>query len=171
MKVFFLVLVVFFVSVLKAQVQTFFSDQKQGKEFFLEQVRKEAKAIRIASYRLSDRALFKELLKARQRGVDVEVFVDASSVHRTSPLLSLVKEGIFVWVWKGEKEHLRESFCLFGENPVWIGMDLFSLKSSWTHRSASLMIEDVEVGKKFSEEWGRLKKGKFIAISSYFDEL
>ena len=163
---------VFFITcILQAkEPEVYFSATTDLAKKYMEYVGQEEQSIRVVSYRLSDVKIITSLIQAHRRGVSVEVIVDPKSLTKHSKLRLLVEEGGEVFVWKG-KDRMHHAFCLFGQDLVWTGSYTFSLQTRFQHREGAVILSDLKSGKKFFEEFARIKRENTVPFLDYLKSI
>lgn len=149
----------------KSNVKLYFSPQDHLAEHLIGYIEKENKSIYVAVYCLTHRGISEALVKAKQRGVEVEVIVDPFSVKARSPVVRLAGSGIPVYVWdplfdtaKRKKAPLmHDKFCVFGGKSVWTGSFNFTYEADTVNRENALYLEDGEHAKKFLDQFRAMK--------------
>src|SRR3954462_6858725 len=89
-------------STLGPQTAVYFSPEDHLEKRLIEQIEKEKKSIHACVYAFTHTGIAKALIEARNRGIEVEVIVDRSSVKVRSPLKKLREAGVAFSVWDSE---------------------------------------------------------------------
>jgi phosphatidylserine/phosphatidylglycerophosphate/cardiolipin synthase-like enzyme len=158
----------------KGDIAAYFSPKDHLAEQLISLIDQETRSIYVAIYTLSHRGIAEALIRAKKRGVEVEVIVDAFSVKARFPLNRMAKSGIPIFVYdppfdaaKRKKAPLMHNkFCVFGGKSIWTGSFNFTYEATTAHRENALYFEDVETAKRYIEQFRAIKyKG-----SRYYEE-
>lgn len=167
------------------QYQVFFSPRDHVAEELISMIDKERKSIRAAVYSLAHRGVMKALMQAKQRGVDVEVIVDPTSVQAKSLFRRQSPFPLKVFVWdppgeskklssgkiiKRKKSLMHDKFCVFGDNRVWTGSFNFTQAASQSHRENVFAFESKEVAARYLDEFSQLKSEGCVPLATYIDK-
>lgn len=153
----------------------YFSPDDAVMTSLIDLMEQEKKSIRIAAYCLMHPGVAKALKKAKERGVFVEVVVDPYSVKSRSPLASMVKKGVPVYVWKsleeGKKRGLmHHKFCLLGEETVWTGSCNFTRQGEIANRENVVVLAGEEIATAFLEQFETIKKEECISYADFVSD-
>lgn len=106
---------------------SFFSPGDNIKALLLGFIGQETRFVRAALYRLTDADIADELIKARQRGVKVELVVDGSGVHDGySKVEKLRRAGIKIYV------HPANAFRIMHLKMMIFGSSIYGRPYVWT---------------------------------------
>lgn len=149
----------------KSQVKLYFSPQDHLADHLISYIEKESKSIHVAVYCLTHRGISEALVKAKKRGVEVEVIVDPFSVKARSPVVRLAGSGIPVYVWdpgfdpakRKKAPIMHDKFCIFGGKSVWTGSFNFTYEADTVNRENALYLEEPEHAKKFLDQFRSMK--------------
>ena len=154
---------------MQAATQVYFSPKDQVAGRLIERIDKEKQSIRIAIYCLSHSGIGRALIRAKKRGVSVEIIVDPFSVKVRTPLARLVKAGIPVYVWdpvrtpeEQEKRPraplMHDKFCIFGKENVWTGSFNFTNTADLVNQENAVILDEADVVAAFQAQFARIKK-------------
>ena len=117
---------------LPADCEVVFSPKDQVAEKLIGLINQEEKIIKVATYCFTHLGIASALVKAKERGVMIEVLIDPFSMRAKSSLNRLIENGVPLFVWDhnlhlqthGGKKRKRKSlmhdkFCIFGDSVVW----------------------------------------------------
>jgi phosphatidylserine/phosphatidylglycerophosphate/cardiolipin synthase-like enzyme len=164
------------------QYQVFFSPRDHVAEELISMIDKERKSIRAAVYSLAHRGVMKALMQAKQRGVDVEVIVDPTSIQAKSLFRKQSPFPLTVFVWdppveskqlsngkviRRKKSLMHYKFCVFGDNRVWTGSFNFTQAASHSHRENVFAFESKEVATRYLDEFSQLKSEGCVPLATY----
>jgi phosphatidylserine/phosphatidylglycerophosphate/cardiolipin synthase-like enzyme len=149
----------------KPEIQVFFSPKDQLAERLISFIDKEQKSIHVAIYTLSHRGISEALIRAKKRGVDVEVIVDPFSVKMRFPLGRMARSGIPIHVYdppfdpakRSKAPLMHNKFCIFGGKGIWTGSFNFTYEATNAHRENALYFEDPEIAKRYLEQFRAIK--------------
>jgi phosphatidylserine/phosphatidylglycerophosphate/cardiolipin synthase-like enzyme len=149
----------------KGDIWVYFSPKDHLAEQLISLIDAEQKSIHAAVYTFSHRGISEALIRAKKRGVDVEVVVDAFSVKMRFPLLRLSRSGIPVFVFdppfdatKRQKAPLMHNkFCVFSGRAVWTGSFNFTYEATTANRENALYFEDPDLAHRYLEQFRTIK--------------
>lgn len=157
------------------QGSIYFSPEDALEKRLIELIDEENKSIYIAIYCFTHREIGEALIKAKKRGVDVQLIVDKYSVKVRSPLAKMVGEGISICVWdskspnskKNERALMHNKFCVFGNDTVWTGSFNFTYRASRTHQENVIVLHNKEIAAEFKKQFNNIKMRGCLPFSSY----
>jgi phosphatidylserine/phosphatidylglycerophosphate/cardiolipin synthase-like enzyme len=164
------------------EYRVLFSPQDHVAEELISLIDKERSCIHMAVNTFSHRGVFKALLNAAERGVDVQLLVDPSSVKAHSLLAKPGESPFTVHVWspptetkrqkngrviQKKKSLLQEGFCIFGDKRVWISSLPLTLAATTTSRGNAFVFEQEGVATRYLAEFDRLKSVGGRPLSDY----
>lgn len=146
----------------------FAPDQKICKKL-VALINREQESIFIAAFMITDKRIAAALCRAHQRGVRVEVVVDAGCVQdRSNKISMLYEEHIPIYVYVPQSKGLirslmHDKFVLFGHTIyhrplVWTGSANFTCKADEINQENIVVLDDKDVYKRFMEQFQRLKE-------------
>ncbi len=152
--------------------EVYFSPQDKLADQLISLLNKEKKSVRIAVYCLMHRGIADALIRAKKRGVDVEVIVDPFSVKSRSPVHKLNEEGIALYVWnpddtyhytkgkkiKNRKPLMHDKFCVLGNEMVWTGSFNFTRDASQSHQENAVLLESESIAMRYLEEFDEIRE-------------
>jgi phosphatidylserine/phosphatidylglycerophosphate/cardiolipin synthase-like enzyme len=146
-------------------LQVYFSPDERVDLKLIEQIENEKKSIHAAIYCLSHSGIEKALVKAKERGIPVEIIVDPFSLKQRGICKRLHRAGVPLFVFKPKSVAknqraalMHDKFCVFGEDKVWTGSFNFTHAASLVNRENALLFTDPAVAKRFEEQFQRMKK-------------
>ena len=153
----------------QAATQVYFSPKDQVADRLIERIDKEKQSIRIAIYCLTHSGVGRALIRAKKRGVSIEVIVDPFSVKNRTPLARLAREGIPIYVWDPvrtpeEQEKyprgslMHDKFCIFGKENVWTGSFNFTNTANNVNQENVVVLDEADVVAAFQAQFARIKK-------------
>jgi phosphatidylserine/phosphatidylglycerophosphate/cardiolipin synthase-like enzyme len=159
--------------------EAYFSPKDHLAERLIQLIDKEQKSVQVAVYCLTHTGIANALVRARERGVDVEVIVDPFSIKSRAPLRKLDTAQVPLFVWEpkkllsmgryGERRPLmHDKFCLLGDHTLWTGSFNFTHDANTSHQENVLVVEDRDIVKKYREEFLSIKQ---LGCQSYREYL
>ena len=160
----------------KSTVRLYFSPQDHLAERLIDYIDQEETSIQVAIYSLTHRAISEALVRAKTRGVEVELIIDPSSVKARSPLVRMAAAGIPIYVWDPQLESVKRKkaplmhhkFCVFGRKSVWTGSFNFTYEADTMNCENALYLEEAAYAKPFLE---RFRSMKYKSCSPYEEYL
>jgi phosphatidylserine/phosphatidylglycerophosphate/cardiolipin synthase-like enzyme len=171
---FFLLFFLSFATLLPADqtLQVYFSPEERVDLKLIEQIDSEKKSIHAAIYCLSHVGIEKALIRAKERGVAVEIIVDPFSLKQRGicKRLSVGNVPLFVFKPKSVPKNKRaalmhDKFCIFGEDKVWTGSFNFTHAASLANRENALLFTDKAIAKRYEEQFQRMKRDNCLPYS------
>lgn len=157
-----------------SDVQVFFSPRDNVATHLIERIDSEENQILVAVYCLSHRGVSDALIRAKRRGVQVEVIIDPFSLYNKMAIGKLTHAKVDLSVWDeklnvpvrggrsmqngGRKPLMHNKFCVFGESVVWTGSFNFTYDATHAHRENVVVIEDAELAALYIREFHEIKK-------------
>lgn len=151
----------------EASCTVYFSPKDSVAEQLIRMIDQENKSIKVAIYTITHAKIIQALKRAHERGVNVEVVVDPTSIKARTPLLQLVKNQVPIFVWdppptigksgKAKKALMHDKFCIFGEERVWTGSFNFTYAAERWNAENALLIESSSVARKYLEQFHEIK--------------
>ena len=156
-----------------ADIQVLFSPQDHVATQLIDRINNEEKQVLVAIYCLSHRGVSDALVRAKRRGVHVEVIVDPFSLRCKMALGKLTHAKVDLVVWDdsmyvpmrggkamrmGNRRPLMQNkFCVFGDSVVWTGSFNFTYDATFAHRENVVIIEDKELAARYKQEFQDIK--------------
>jgi len=165
-----------------ANYQVLFSPEDHVADQLIALIDKEQKSIKAAVYCLMHRGIVNALIKAYQRGVQVEVIIDPYSIKPRSPVKKMQEANIPLFVWnpsmptiqtkngrkiKKRRSLMHDKFCILGDNQVWTGSFNFTFEASNSNRENVIVLESQEIAALYLEEFERLKREGCLSFNEY----
>ncbi len=154
------------------QVKIFFSPQDACAKEVIRQIDGAKSSIYIAMYFFTSREIAQALVKARQRGVEVRVCLNAADgdYDKYSKDIYLRNNGIPVRTIKG-KGIMHNKFCIIDETTILTGSYNWTKRAEFENDENVLVINSREIAEIYKEEFDRLYAGKKPNTFSFKDEL
>ncbi len=157
------------------QTAVYFSPEDHLEKRLIEQIEKEKKSIHACVYAFTHTGIAKALIEARNRGVEVEVIVDRSSVKVRSPLQKLMEAGVAVYVWDSstprrktaQRPLMHNKFCVFGSDKVWTGSFNWTGAASRLHQENVIILKDAALASSFKGQFHTIKLRSCTPLASY----
>lgn len=156
------------------QASVYFSPEDCLEKRLIELIDEEDKSIHLAIYCITHKEVGEALIKAKKRGVDVQVIVDKYSIKMKSPLAKMVDAGISVSVWNSKSSSskkdgalMHNKFCVFGNHAVWTGSFNFTYRASRVHQENVIVIKNQEIAAEYRKQFGNIKMRGCLPFSSY----
>lgn len=146
-----------------ADCRVYFSSQDHLGDKLNDLIAKENRSIRIAIYGFFHREIADALIKAKKRGVDIEIIVDPFSVKKRSPLKRMARAGIPIYVWdappgqNGKSPLMHNKFSVFGDRVVWTGSFNFTFEADRFHSENAVVIASDIAASRYLEEYQKIK--------------
>ncbi len=120
------------------------------------------KKIYIAVYTFTNRDLSKALVKAKNKGVDVQIIVDPSTLNmKSSQVKYLQFKGIKIFVYNKSRSLMHNKFALFDMDKD--NKSLCSGSLNWTYAACEynqenvLFLENTRLYKRYLKQFEKLK--------------
>lgn len=162
--------VTIFAEVVPAQCEVYFSPKDRVAGRLIEYIDREQKSIKVAVYALTHQEITSALIRAKERGVQIEVMVDPFAVRTRSSVQKLRKAGVPLFVWDYElrdsvrstkkgrsKPLMHDKFCVFGDRMVWTGSFNFTHDAAAQHQENVVALESKEIASKYLQEFAEMK--------------
>ncbi len=151
-----------------ASCEAYFSETDQLATRLMEYIDHEKSSIKMAIYSITHREIATALVRAKERGVEVEVLIDPFSVKRHASINALLKGKVPLFVWdhklsrtqgarKGGHPLMHDKFCIFGRHLVWTGSLNFTYASTTSHRENAVAIGSLEIAGKYLDRFAHMK--------------
>ncbi len=161
-----------------ASCEVYFTPQDQVAQKLIELIDQETRSLKVAIYAMTHTGIAKALIRAKERGVDVQVIVDPFSVKIRSSVNQLVGAEIPLYVWdqqlqmKGNEKVRRralmqDKFCIFGDQTVWTGSFNFTHDAANRHQENVVTIESKTIAGKYKEQFEKMKLYECRRLSEY----
>lgn len=167
-------LFLFWATVLQAKSEVYFSPADNVAEKLIERIDGEEKEVLLAMYCLTHRGIADALVRAHRRGVHVEVVIDPFTLGSRFSVAKMHNAHLDLVVfdpekavpprngkvaWNGRRRPLMHNkFCVFGKKVVWTGSFNGTYDATQMHRENVVVIDDVDVAKRFEEEFFAIKR-------------
>ena len=144
-----------------ASVLVGFSPDGSAEQIVINQIRSARREIRAAVYSLTRARIVSELVKAKQRGVDVQIKVDKLQAGNQAMQLALgrlVKAGIPVTIIDPPGNGaMHNKFAIIDGRRVVTGSFNWTANAALNNYENVVVIEDEQVAKAFLDEWRRIR--------------
>lgn len=158
----------------KEVITVYFSPEEQVAEKLISLIDQEKESIRAAVYCLMHHGIARALIRAHERGVDVEVLVDSFSIKSRSPIKKMVAANIPVYVWnpppskyKKRGSLMHDKFCVLGHEKVWTGSFNFTREAAVNNRENVVLLQDPSIANRYLEEFNHLKEISSVPYQTY----
>lgn len=162
----------------ESRCEAYFSQKDNMAENLVQLIDREQRSIKVAIYTLTHSKIVQALKRAKERGVDVEVIIDPSSITSRSPIYQLVKYKVPLFVWdpppttigksgKVKKALMHDKFCIFGEERVWTGSFNFTYSANTVNAENVLVIENSSIARKYLDHFNEVKIRSCRTFESY----
>lgn len=152
--------------------EVFFSPDDNINGELLSLIDQEKKHIRIAVFSFTDRTIAQALIRAKKRGVVVEVITDVHCAYdRYSKISQLYDNEILVFIYnqkqsKVAKSIMHHKFALFAHNKtkkglIWTGSCNFTRAGSHTNQENAILLDDQKVIERFLRQFEHIKKQSY----------
>lgn len=154
------------------QVKIFFSPQDACAKEVIRQIDNAKNSIYASMYYFTSREIAQALVRARQRGIEVRVCLNATDddYGKYSKDVYLRNNGIPIRTIKG-KGIMHNKFCIIDETTILTGSYNWTKRAEFENDENMLVINSREIAKAYKEEFDRLYAGKKPNAFSFKDEL
>ena len=166
--------------------QVFFAPDDDTRAILLDLIACEQKSICMAAYLLTDVAVAKALVAAKERGVHVEFVTDKLCCGKYGKVQILLKNGIDVLVYKSKQAYgsrmsdiMHNKFIIFeknilGRSLVWTGSFNFTNSARLNNQENILLLDNRSIIEKYVQQFSVLKdrsaryeRSKFVKNDSF----
>ncbi len=127
-------------------------------------------SIDVAMYYFTDRILAQALVRAKERGVSVRVYLDESQRSEKYPKgRYLERKGISVRYEDGVGL-MHDKFCIVDGKMVITGSFNWTTSADLKNDENLLIIRSVELAKKFTDQFEKFWDGSYVDECKYTDE-
>lgn len=156
-----------------ANAKVFFAPDDNMRKELIALIDGEQSKITMAIFLLTDVEIAQALVKAKKRGITIEMVTDAGCLkERSSKLGMLCDAGCSVYVYnpsyckKDNSSLMHHKFALFKKNKaghalVWTGSFNFTKAGSLANQENAIVLENKQVTEKFDEQFQRLKERSY----------
>lgn len=165
-----------------ASCEVYFSPQDQVAQKLIDLIDQETTSIKVAIYSMTHTGITKALIRAQERGVDLQVIVDPFSVKIRSSVNQLADADVPLFVWdqnlqmKGQQSNRRQrralmhdKFCLLGDRVVWTGSFNFTHDAAMRHQENVVTIESRAIAAKYKAQFDQMKLYECRPLIEYKD--
>lgn len=143
-------------NVVHADTQVYFSPKGGCQEAVTQEISKAQKTIDIAMYYLTGREIAQELVKAKERGVAIRVFLDQSQeASKYSKSRYLAKRGIEIRFYVGSGL-MHNKFAIIDNKVLITGSFNWTATAEKENQENLLIIRDKSLIKDYSERFDML---------------
>lgn len=130
-----------------------FSPRGEGQSLIVDRIGLAKKEILVQAYGFTNQRITEALIKAKQRGVDVQVLVDKSNeTAKFSKVKDLLKAGITVLV-DSKPAIAHNKVMIFDESAVITGSFNFTSAAQNKNAENVLLLENQELAKVYKDYW------------------
>lgn len=154
-----------------ANCEAFFSPKDHLARRLIELIDRETKSIKVAVYCMTHKEIAEALVRAKERGVAIEVIVDPFSVKQRSSIHVLLRGKVPLFVWdhelsaqvrslakkRGQRALMHDKFCIFADQMVWTGSFNFTYDATSAHQENVVTLESKEVAAKYLDQFAQMK--------------
>lgn len=154
-----------------AKITVLFSPDDKPREKLTELINQSQKIIRAAIFIITDKKISQALVRAKKRGVAVQIVTDQTCVKNVSGKIQLLKDnGIEVFVYKPKGRYHRHhtpcmhnKFALIDHTTIWTG----SMNWSWSacernEENVQYITDEPEAFKRYAAQFEQLKRRCFL---------
>lgn len=148
-------------------VQYYFSPDDHLQERLIALIDQETVSIKAAVFLVTDIKIVKALMKAYDRGVEVQLVVDTSQSRGVLSKIELLrKHGIFIFEYDARNEFynlMHNKFAIFKrQNLVWTGSYNWTKAANEKNQENVIVIKSTKVVARFSAQFELLKTRCYI---------
>ncbi|KKR96923.1 MAG: Phospholipase D/Transphosphatidylase [candidate division TM6 bacterium GW2011_GWE2_41_16] len=155
------------------KIEAYFAPDDPIKDILVDLIAHEQKGLKIASYRLTERAYAQEIIKAFKRGVAVEIVSDYGCIEGAhTQIKNICRAQIPVYFYpclcplcdEGKNPPiLHDKFIIFESNKddepmLWTGSLNFTYSAHAKNQENCLLIKDTRIIKKYLQQFEILKE-------------
>ncbi len=123
-------------------------------------------SILVAVYTFTEQLLAKALIRAHERGVQVEVVLDTYSESKWGKVKMLQKAGIPVHIYAPKPRNsekyvgiMHDKYAVFDNTKVWTGSYNWTFSANFRNQENALLIEDEpKISARFAQQFEVLKE-------------
>lgn len=153
-----------------SSVKVFFSPDDNVQEKLISFIDQELVSIKIAVFVFTDEQIAQALIRAKNRGVDVQIIIDPSHIKdRYSKIKLLEKNKVPIFEYNPEylkdkrSNLMHHKFVIFGtpdseHGSVWTGSFNFTQAATKRNQENAVLIKDYDTVKQFFNHYETLKK-------------
>lgn len=131
----------------------YFSPRGGCEDAICQEIIRARKTIRVLAYSFTSKPIAGQLIAAHDRGVDVQVILDASQVRgRGCVVDELVAAGVFVAI-DGEHAIAHNKVIVFDGKVVITGSYNFSAAAESRNAENLLVVRDVVLARRYEGDW------------------
>lgn len=157
--------------------QALFSPDDNLQKKLLNLIDQEKYGIKIAVYWFTDGEIAKALIKAKDRGIIIEIITDPTCLHDTFSKIELLRSnGIMVYVYNPTYyktvmfNKMHSKFALFKQNRdnktfVWNGSFNFTRSADRNNQESVVVTDDPSIFEQFENQFNRLKERSDVLSS------
>lgn len=148
----------------EAEIKVFFPKDQMA-ERLVECIDAEKTSIKVAVYAITHAQIADALVRAKQRGVSVEVIVDPFAVKKSSSIHKLLEGKIPLFVWDGSMQQgkgkrrgrMHDKFCIFGAEKIWTGSFNFTYSATKRNRENALLIASRPLVQQYLSQFSHMQ--------------
>jgi len=162
----FIVFSLFPFSILSAETSVYFSPNGGCQQAIIQEISKAQKTIDIAMYYLTSREIAQELVKAKEKGVAIRVFLDQSQeTSKYSKSRYLAKRGIEIRFYVGSGL-MHNKFAIIDNKVLITGSFNWTATAENENQENLLIIRDKDLIKDYSKRfeilWEKGRKSELL---------
>ena len=151
--------------------EALFSCQDNVQQALIEAIKDETKQIKIAIFNFTSKEIAQALLKAKRRGIDIQIITDESSAkEKYSKIPLLFNRGMPIHIFQGKSGKMHNKFAIFSDK-LWTGSFNFTKSAQKINQENVVIIYETNIRKKYESQFqklrnksGRLKQLPIIEI-------
>lgn len=154
-----------------SHTQAFFSPDDDVKKELIQRIDQEKEAIKAAVFIITEKEIAQALMRAKERGVVVEIITDVGCLkERSNKISMLCDSGCRLYVYNPPtlrkwSSLMHNKFALFSSNQgsslVWTGSYNFTNAASKSNQENAVVINDKIVFTQFEYQFKRLKNRSY----------
>jgi len=135
-----------------AKTQVYFSLYNDPEAIIIEHLAKAEESIYIAMYYFTDSQLAREVVKAKNRGVELKIYLDSSQINaRYSKARFFINEGIENIRISSNSNLMHNKFAIIDNNIVLTGSYNWTASASERNDENLLVIDDEEIITRYQD--------------------
>ena len=152
------------------QMKVLFSPRDNCAQEIVSQIDKAECYVYVAMYYFTSRPIAQTLIRAKNRGVDVKVCMDAAQPHyEYSKSRFLDNKGINIRLI-GSSGIMHNKFCVIDDNITITGSYNWTTRADLENDENLMVIKSEKIAKKFKEQFNKFWSGVYVDTCSYKDK-
>lgn len=157
--------------------EAYFSPEDDLQQKLISYIDNEKKSIKLAIFSFTDKEIAHALVRAKERGIDVQLIADPGFLYdRYTKISWLFENGIPVYVYDPKRSRnnlstmsniMHHKFVVFAQNVddrplVWTGSFNFTKSARLSNQENAVVLSSARLIKKYREQFKRLKQQALI---------